>query len=79
MRYPAAKLESLARDFLEATGSSEEEARVVAELRQTSKMERFFSQTGTGVSGSSPWLHSREGSGLSTRGWLKSAEPVGRS
>ena len=31
MRYPAAKLESLARDFLEATGSSEEEARVVAE------------------------------------------------
>ena len=31
MRYPAAKLESLARDFLEATGSSEDEARVVAE------------------------------------------------
>ena len=50
-----------------------------ASVRQTSKMERFFSQTGTGVSGSSPWLHSREGSGLSTRGWLKSAEPVGRS
>ena len=25
MRYPAAKLESLARDFLEATGSSEDD------------------------------------------------------
>ena len=27
MRYPAAKLESLARDFLEATGSSEDDQR----------------------------------------------------
>ena len=46
---------------------------------QTSKMERFFSQIGTEVTGSSLWLHSKEGSGLKTRGWLKSAEPVGRS
>ena len=46
---------------------------------QTPKMERFFSQIGTGVTGSSLWLHSKEGSGLKTRGWLKSAEPVGRS
>ena len=50
-----------------------------AALLQTSKMERFFSQIGTGVTGSSLWLHSKEGSGLKTRGWLKSAEPVGRS
>ena len=49
------------------------------QLLQTSKMERFFSQIGTGVTGSSLWLHSKEGSGLKTRGWLKSAEPVGRS
>ena len=49
------------------------------EVLQTSKMERFFSQIGTGVTGSSLWLHSKEGSGLKTRGWLKSAEPVGRS
>lgn len=48
-------------------------------MLQTSKMERFFSQIGTEVTGSSLWLHSKEGSGLKTRGWLKSAEPVGRS
>lgn len=39
----------------------------------------FSAQIGTGVTGSSLWLHSKEGSGLKTRGWLKSAEPVGRS
>lgn len=48
-------------------------------VRQTSKMEQFFSQAGTGVTGFSLWLHSKKSSGFKTRWWLKSAEPVGRS
>lgn len=44
-------------------------------LRQTSKMERFFSQPGTGVICSSLWLHSKEGSGLKTRGGLIQRSP----
>ena len=55
------------------------EVQPIDNVRQTSKMEQFFSQAGTGVTGFSLWLHSKKSSGFKTRWWLKSAEPVGRS